>query len=515
MPPNNPDPTSLLNDPEIPAEPVQPEAAIKFWQDKAKLTWAQAQGLSDGAKARAFYVTGLYRQDLVDLVSDALREALENGETLEDFKIRIAQAIQNQGWHDYRIENIFRTNMQSAYSAGRYLKMQAVKKSRPYWQYLAIMDRRTRPSHAVLHELVYPADHDFWSENYPPNGFRCRCCVRSLSERQVKTQDLKVEKEMPKPGIWTDPETGEEIQVNFPGADKGFRNNPFADWAKNGSISDLPGLKDFNNTRIRASKQPVPALVNNPVPANIALPVPASPVFAAKPVITDADLEKEIKRCVSMFTRNGPITDVNFVDARYFMATNSQGRYSLSTRTWSSLNNFCPAKDLKSAWNKIARGQPLTFNEEYCIESLWHETVHNRQRPTSAGANPSRTRTIMETVTQWVARRTYTGFLTKLGGNATHQPQIISGGYGYSGWIRRFDRFLGALGVKDEAALLAHLETVIKNNDRKKYQKDVTDYLFRNQAGKADKKAINEILKNLDKPDAVFESLLKTHGVTR
>lgn len=240
MPPNNPDPTSLLNDPEIPAEPVQPEAAIKFWQDKAKLTWAQAQGLSDGAKARAFYVTGLYRQDLVDLVSDALREALENGETLEDFKIRIAQAIQNQGWHDYRIENIFRTNMQSAYSAGRYLKMQAVKKSRPYWQYLAIMDRRTRPSHAVLHELVYPADHDFWSENYPPNGFRCRCCVRSLSERQVKMQDLKVEKEMPGPGIWTDPETGEEVRVNFPGADKGFRNNPFADWASGGS--DMPPM---------------------------------------------------------------------------------------------------------------------------------------------------------------------------------------------------------------------------------------------------------------------------------
>lgn len=69
-----------------------------------------------------------------------------------------------------RVENIFRTNMQVAYSAGRYKKMQAVKASRPYWQYIAVMDKRVRPSHAILHEKVYPADHEFWSSNYPPNG---------------------------------------------------------------------------------------------------------------------------------------------------------------------------------------------------------------------------------------------------------------------------------------------------------------------------------------------------------
>ena len=46
--------------------------------------------------------------------------------------------------------------MQTAYAAGRYKKMQAVKKSRPYWQYMAIMDRRVRPSHAILNGMVYP-----------------------------------------------------------------------------------------------------------------------------------------------------------------------------------------------------------------------------------------------------------------------------------------------------------------------------------------------------------------------
>lgn len=243
--PSKTDPFDLLDDPEIIAEPVAPEAAIEFWKQRAKLTWEEAKGLADGAKARAFYVTGLYQQDLVNMVSDALQAALENGETLPDFKKRIADVISKQGWKDYRVETIFRTNMQSAYAAGRYRKMRAVKESRPYWQYLAIMDKRTRPSHAILHGKVYPADHEFWQSNYPPNGFRCRCGVATLSERQVKAQNLTVETKMPEADMWKDPKTGMEYFVNFPGADKGFRNNPYEEWAKNGGIDDLPGLKDF------------------------------------------------------------------------------------------------------------------------------------------------------------------------------------------------------------------------------------------------------------------------------
>jgi len=227
---------------EIIAEPVAPDAAIEFWKQRAKLTDEEARALGEGAKRRAFYVTGLARRDLVQLVSDGIEEALKNGETLADFKKRIATAIQTQGWHDYRVENIFRTNMQTAYSAGRYKKMQAVKASRPYWQYIAVMDKRVRPSHAILHEKVYPADHEFWATNYPPNGFRCRCGVRTLSARQVEKQGLTVETEMPRADMWTDPRTGYEYFVHFPGADKGFRNNPGKDWLDGLDLKKYPDL---------------------------------------------------------------------------------------------------------------------------------------------------------------------------------------------------------------------------------------------------------------------------------
>lgn len=69
--------------------------------------------------------------------------------------------------------------------------MEQVKARRPYWQYLAVMDSKTRPSHAALHGKIFPADDPFWNSFYPPNGFNCRCHVRSLSKRQIERYGLK------------------------------------------------------------------------------------------------------------------------------------------------------------------------------------------------------------------------------------------------------------------------------------------------------------------------------------
>lgn len=229
-----------LPEPEILAKPVQPDAAIVFWQARAKLTTAQAKALGEGARSRAFYVTGLAEADMVNLVHSGIAEALENGETLADFKQRIAETIEREGWKSHRVETIFRTSMQSAYSAGRYAKQQAVKKLLPFWRYVTVGDSRVRPSHAVLSGKVFPADHPFWTENYPPNGFKCRCAVQALSMGQVRRMGLDVETEMPGDSVWTDPKTGMEYHVARPGADGGFRNNLGKDWLAGLSPQEVP-----------------------------------------------------------------------------------------------------------------------------------------------------------------------------------------------------------------------------------------------------------------------------------
>lgn len=470
-----------LPDPEIIAEPVHPDAAIAFWQQRAKLTDAEARALGEEARRRAFYVTGLARHDLVQLVSDGLEEALKNGETLPDFKARIMAAIQTQGWHDHRVENIFRTNLQTAYAAGRYKKMQAVKASRPYWQYLAVMDKRVRPSHAILHEKVYPADHEFWASNYPPNGFRCRCCVRTLSARQVEKEGLTVEKEMPQAGVWTDPKTNMEYFVHFPGADKGFRNNPGKDWVESGlDMKKCPEVskESYEELRGPASKRP-------------------------EPVKTYAELEAAIKSRLGDFATNNGITSVTITRGSYFMATYCDGRFMLSERDFPLGNGrtFNPAKCLKSAWNKLAEGKPLTWEEEYSCESLWHEITHNKEKYTRLGDVGRR---YMETVTQWTARRTYHQMLESLGGKAEHQTDIKKNGLGYGRWIRNFDRLLEVLKV-DENVLLPFMQDMIASRSWNEYDKALVDFLSKESGMK--KRAVRTALSRTDEWD--FEEVLR------
>lgn len=477
-----------LAGPEIIAQGVQPDAAVEFWKQRAKLTDAEAKALGAEAKQRAFYVTGLAKHDLVQLVSDGLQSALENGETLADFKKRIAAAIAAQGWHDHRVENIFRTNMQTAYSAGRYKKMQAVKASRPYWQYLAILDKRVRPSHAILHELVYPADHEFWASNYPPNGFRCRCVVRTLSAKQVEKQGLTVQKAMPEPGVWTDPKTGMEYFVHFPGADKGFRNNPGADWVKSGlDLKKYPDLntKSYEEQRGPTSKRPAP-------------------------VKTYEELGDGIKSRLGHFATNNGIHTVDFTkDPKCFMATWCEGRFKVSTHTHSMRNGktFNAAEELKSAWNKLAEGKDLTWNEEYACESLWHEITHNRQKRSSLGDVGLR---YMETVTQWTARRTYHEMLESLGGSADHQADIKKNGLGYGHWVKNFDRLLEALGI-DEAVLLSFMQDMIATRQMNEYGQTLVDFLAKESGAK--KRAVRSALSQTHKWD--FEQVLRENALIK
>ena len=295
------------------------------------------------------------------------------------------------------------------------------------------MDKRVRPSHAILHGKVYPADHDFWASNYPPNGFRCRCCVRSLSARQVEKQGLTVEKAMPQAGAWIDPKTKMKYFVHFPGADKGFRSNPGKGWVESGlDMKKCPEVnkESYEELRGPASKRPAP-------------------------VRTYAELGEGIKeRCGQFATNNGIKRVVTENGRGYFMATDSRGTLWLNSKTFStSCDGFNALRDLKTAWNKLAKGEELTFNEEYAFESLWHELTHNRQKPGDLGGKNSPELRMMEIFTQWTARRTYPRLLESLGGKAVHQKEILKKGYGYGLWIRNFDRLLDVLEIREEELL--------------------------------------------------------------
>jgi len=182
----------------IELKPLPMEEAQAFWADKIILGAGEFNKLSAEAKTRAFAVSGIAKGDELATVFSSLQRAIDDGISYGQFKKECREIFERRGWtgkRTWRVDNIFRTNIQTAYQVGRYKQMMDVVDDRPYWMYDAVNDRRTRPTHRAMDSKVFPADHEFWNNWYPPNGFRCRCGVISYSKTQVESRGLKVEKE--------------------------------------------------------------------------------------------------------------------------------------------------------------------------------------------------------------------------------------------------------------------------------------------------------------------------------
>jgi len=161
-------------------------------------------------------------------------------------------------------------------------------------------------------------------------------------------------------------------------------------------------------------------------------------------------LPDELPHGVEFVRAGGPGDD-------FYMATNGKGGFWFREIEHGSFNS---RRDLFGGLAKCAKRQPLTKDEEYALESLWHEIWHNRQTGMDAvmhltSAHP--VRRFAETLNQAVARLTYPRFVERLGGQAVHQAWVIDNGYGYAATVSRLWQIvrecgLSPLGVAGEFA---------------------------------------------------------------
>ena len=190
---------------------LAPHDAIEYFESLGYRVSRNALDSYNAARHRAFTVAGVAEMDFLGDIKKELEKSLQNGTTLTEFQKNIQSHISRRGWQQtdggvvadgdgvvtannlapYRLETIFRTNLQSAYMAGKYKQLQRDIEIAPYWQYVAVMDERTRPSHAALHGLVFRHDDPFWDSHYPPCDFNCRCSVRSLRSADLDRFGLK------------------------------------------------------------------------------------------------------------------------------------------------------------------------------------------------------------------------------------------------------------------------------------------------------------------------------------
>ncbi|MEQ5119506.1 phage head morphogenesis protein [Morganella morganii] len=194
------------------AATLEPELAVDYFRSKGyEITW-NWQEASAATHARAFTVAKAARLDILETLRSEVDNAVSNGITQREFEKNLTPALQEKGWwgkqvivdssggaemvqlgSPARLATIYRTNVATAYQAGRYQQQLASTDTHPYWQYIAVMDGRTRKSHAAMHGRVFRFDDPIWDKLYPPNDWGCRCRVRALTAEQVKRMGLTVE----------------------------------------------------------------------------------------------------------------------------------------------------------------------------------------------------------------------------------------------------------------------------------------------------------------------------------
>jgi SPP1 gp7 family putative phage head morphogenesis protein len=142
-------------------------------------------------KARATGLTKDLRAYIGERLDASLSRAIQNGTTKANYLRTVYREFDAIGVtrpKKHHVETIFDTVGQAAYSHGRFEQQRtpAMMKARPFWQYKTAGDSRVRPAHAEMANRIYPADNSIWDAWYPPNGFRCRCAVISITSDQVQ-----------------------------------------------------------------------------------------------------------------------------------------------------------------------------------------------------------------------------------------------------------------------------------------------------------------------------------------
>lgn len=171
------------------------EESIRHLKQKLQIPTQFWEDLRGEIHAKAFTVAGATKAGLLNDLHQAVTAAVVDGESIGQFRKRFDAIVQEHGWsykgeRGWRTRVIYDTNLRTANMAGRWEQIERVKDRRPYLMYMTAGDSRVRDEHRQWHKLVLRADDAWWNTHYPPNGWGCRCYVRTLSERQLQREGL-------------------------------------------------------------------------------------------------------------------------------------------------------------------------------------------------------------------------------------------------------------------------------------------------------------------------------------
>jgi len=201
--------------------------ASAFFRDKLTIESSAWDELDGAAHAKAFTSAGAYHADLLGDLRKMTDKAIAGGMDIREFRQQFRPLVERYGWQlkgggaAWRSDLIWRTNIKTAYQAGRW--QQFTEGGIEYLMYLHNDGvQNPRQNHVALSGMIYPINDPFWTVNYPPNAWGCQC--RAVAAEKDEYQNAPAEKTTRPQGWENVPSDGWNYNVGQEGQRQGYRS---------------------------------------------------------------------------------------------------------------------------------------------------------------------------------------------------------------------------------------------------------------------------------------------------
>ena len=468
---------------------------------------------------------------------------------------RIVSTAKNEGWNGRQLEKAIKGELEpkfrhraeliarteSAKLNGSVTRATYREMGCRYYVWMATMDERTRPDHQAMNGVIcsvddptvyytenpddplHPVEHQRTSEMchlHPGDDFQCRCTSVAwdpeidgqyeIKERPEEPEEKPAEKPEEKPATLAEVEAANERAEKAERELEGARNETKNVKRELSEANRALRLQKAAEKRHNRNQAQIDKILERWNIHQVKLAGIIETEYAAKDtkLIKDvSDVQKVIDRYIAKFpketeysrihvaTFNKPPTLTDYVA----MQTSRKLEYIGFNKAKSSRIGNGPSafKELVNAFQKIQRGKKLSFDEEYAIESFYHEILHSKAKQhvvLKQHGQGDFKRTAMETINQFVSRHDYAEFIRNMGGRVYNQADILDNGGGYRNWVRTLRDFIRTKNL-DEAKILTEFRDKLLNGRYDELDSVLYDF-FRKNSGT--KKSLDEVMSTFE-----------------
>lgn len=468
---------------------------------------------------------------------------------------RIVSTAKNEGWNGRQLEKAIKGELEpkfrhraeliarteSAKLNGSVTRATYREMGCRYYVWMATMDERTRPDHQAMNGVIcsvddptvyytenpddplHPVEHQRTSEMchlHPGDDFQCRCTSVAwdpeidgqyeIKERPEEPEEKPAEKPEEKPATLAEVEAANERAEKAERELEGARNETKNVKRELSEANRALRLQKAAEKRHNRNQAQIDKILERWNIHQVKLAGIIETEYAAKDtkLIKDvSDVQKVIDRYIAKFpketeysrihvaTFNKPPTLTGYVA----MQTSRIREYIGFNKAKSSRIGNGPSafKELVNAFQKIQRGKKLSFDEEYAIESFYHEILHSKAKQhvvLKQHGQGDFKRTAMETINQFVSRHDYAEFIRNMGGRVYNQADILDNGGGYRNWVRTLRDFIRTKNL-DEAKILTEFRDKLLNGRYDELDSVLYDF-FRKNSGT--KKSLDEVMSTFE-----------------